>query len=105
VHVIDAKYKAHLADLDDDGWRRFTDDVREAHRADIHQVLAYAALYEAEEITATLVYPLRRRTWEVLSAHNRDVSRADLLHGGRRVTLELRGLPFGDGPKRDSASL
>ena len=98
VHVIDAKYKGHLADLDDEGWRRFTDDQREGHRADVHQVLAYASLYDAEEITATLTYPLRQSTWEVLSASGRDTARADLLHGGRRIRLELRGLPFGELP-------
>ena len=42
IDVIDAKYKAHLAELDEQGWRRFTDDARESHRGDIHQILAYA---------------------------------------------------------------
>lgn len=95
VQVIDAKYKAHLAELDDAGWRRFTEDARAAHRADLHQILAYAALYDAEEITATLVYPLRRSTYQALSAQGRDRSKAELVHGGRRVVLELRGLTFG----------
>jgi hypothetical protein len=98
AEVIDAKYKGHLADLDDDGWHRFTDQARDLHRADVHQILAYAALYDAEEITATLAYPLRRSTWDILSARGRDISRADLLHGGRRISLTLRGLPFGDTP-------
>ena len=95
VHVVDAKYKAHLAELDEAGWHRFTDEQREAHRSDLHQVLAYAALYDAEEITATLIYPLRLNTWESLAARGKDVSKAELLHGGRRVTLQLRGIPFG----------
>ncbi|MFZ5825375.1 MAG: 5-methylcytosine restriction system specificity protein McrC [Bacillota bacterium] len=95
VHVVDAKYKAHLAELDDLGWRRFTDEVRAAHRADIHQVLAYAGLFDADEITATLVYPLRRQTWADLQAHGRDRVSAELIHGGRRILLTLRGLPFG----------
>ena len=95
VHVIDAKYKAHLAELDDAGWHRFADEQREAHRTDLHQVLAYASLYDAEEITATLVYPVRLDTWESLHQRRRDVSKAELFHGGRRVTLQLRGLPFG----------
>jgi 5-methylcytosine-specific restriction endonuclease McrBC regulatory subunit McrC len=95
VEIFDAKYKARLAELDESGWHRFADEQRESHRADLHQVLAYASLYEAEDITATLVYPLRRDTWESLRVRARDVSRAELLHGGRRVTLQLRGLPFG----------
>ncbi len=95
VHVVDAKYKAHLAELDEHGWYRFTDDAREAHRADIHQVLAYASLYAAEEVRASLVYPLRRSTFEALAERGRDRSTANLLHGARRVRLELRGVPFG----------
>jgi len=98
VEIVDAKYKAHLAELDEAGWYRFEDEQREAHRADLHQVLAYASLYEADEIVATLVYPLRHDTWAALKERRREVSRAELLHGGRRVTLQLRGLPFGRSP-------
>lgn len=96
VRVVDAKYKAHLAELDEQGWREFADDAREAHRADVHQVLAYASLFDADDVTATLVYPLRRSTWEALHARRRDISAAELTHAGRRVRLELRGLAFGD---------
>lgn len=95
VHIVDAKYKAHLAELDEHGWQRFTEDAREAHRADVHQVLAYASLYAAEEVNASLVYPLRRGTFEALARRGRDRSVAHLLHGARRVRLELRGVPFG----------
>jgi 5-methylcytosine-specific restriction endonuclease McrBC regulatory subunit McrC len=95
VRIVDAKYKAHLAELDDAGWHRFTVESREAHRADLHQVLAYAALYDADDITATLVYPLRQVTWDALRRRQLDTSRATALHGGRHVTIELRGLPFG----------
>jgi len=95
VHIVDAKYKAHLAELDEHGWQRFTDDVREAHRADVHQILAYASLYEADEIRASLLYPLRQGTYDALKSRGRDRSAASLLHGSRRVHLELRGIPFG----------
>jgi len=99
VHVVDAKYKAHLAELDEQGWQRFTEDAREAHRADVHQVLAYAGLYAAAELSATLVYPLRQGTFDALARRGRDRSVAHLLHGARRVRLELRGVAFG-GPAR-----
>jgi hypothetical protein len=95
VQIVDAKYKAHFAELDASGWHRFADAGRESHRSDLHQVLAYAALYDADVVTATLVYPLRRSTWEQLYLRGRDVSRAELAHGGRLVRLELRGIPFG----------
>jgi 5-methylcytosine-specific restriction endonuclease McrBC regulatory subunit McrC len=95
VHIVDAKYKAHLSELDEHGWQRFTDDVRESHRADVHQILAYASLYAADEIRASLLYPLRQATYDALRSRGRDRSTANLLHGARRVHLELRGIPFG----------
>ena len=95
VHIIDAKYKAHLAELDEHGWRHFTEETRERHRADVHQVLAYGALFEAEEVRATLLYPLQQQTYRVLAERGRDRSSAQLSYGGRRVELELRGMPFG----------
>jgi 5-methylcytosine-specific restriction endonuclease McrBC regulatory subunit McrC len=85
VQVIDAKYKAHLAELDEAGWRRFAEQTREEHRADVHHVLAYAALYDAEEVTATLVYPLRPETYQVLERRGTAVAHAELLHDGRKV--------------------
>jgi 5-methylcytosine-specific restriction endonuclease McrBC regulatory subunit McrC len=96
IRVVDAKYKAHLAELDEAGWRTASDEMKESHRADLHQILAYASLYDAEEITASLVYPLRRGTWQALAAKRQDVWSAELVTGGRFVKLELRGLPFGD---------
>lgn len=95
VHIVDAKYKAHLAELDEQGWRAFADEARERHRADVHQVLAYASLFEATSVKATLMYPLRQSTFEALAERGRDRSTAELSYGGRRVELELRGLPFG----------
>lgn len=95
VTVVDAKYKAHFSDIDEEGWRRMADEVKHAHRADLHQVLAYASLFDADSVTARLVYPLRRSTWRVLRESGRDVSAAELTHGGRQVQLELVGMPFG----------
>jgi hypothetical protein len=95
IRIVDAKYKAHFADLDEHTWMQMSTTIRDTHRADVHQVLAYASLYDAEDVTATLVYPLRLSTWEALRARRRDAAFADLFHGSRRVRLELRGIPFG----------
>lgn len=95
VQIVDAKYKAHLAELDVIGWKRFAEETREAHRADLHQVLAYAALFDADEVVATLVYPLRAETYAALCRQGRDVSSAEWVLGGRLLRLELLGLPFG----------
>lgn len=95
VRIVDAKYKAHFAELDEAGWLRMAEDSREAHRADFHQVLAYAALFDAAKTTVTLVYPLRPSTYDALTSRGRAIARANLTFGGRRVSAELRGLPFG----------
>ena len=95
VVIYDAKYKAHLAGLDAEGWRTFSEEERAAHRADVHQALAYAALFEAEAVTTVLVYPLRVETWQRLWETKRTVMIGDLGGGGRRVRLALAGLPFG----------
>jgi hypothetical protein len=100
LNVFDAKYKAHFAELDQAGWLRMADDLRDSHRADMHQALAYAALFDAPKITTTLVYPLRASTFEALHARGRDIARAQLFHGGRQLTLELQGLPFGSSVTR-----
>lgn len=95
VRIIDAKYKAHLADIDEVGWRTASEQLKEAHRADFYQVLAYASVFDASEVTASLVYPLRRRTWESLATQGRDRWQAELFAKGRVIRMELRGLPFG----------
>lgn len=95
VKIVDAKYKAHFYELDDSGWLKMAEASRDAHRADFHQILAYAALFDARQTTVTLVYPLRHSTFEALSARKRDIVRADLSFAGRSIQAELRGLPFG----------
>ena len=92
VRVYDAKHKAHFAELDESGWLRVAEQVRKSHRADLHEVLAYAALFDAPKITTTLVFPLRPATFAALRSRGRDVARAELFHGGRQLTLELQGL-------------
>lgn len=95
LQIVDAKYKAHFAELDESGWYRMRDDVRESHRADFLQALAYASVFDAKETTVTLVYPLRRETFDTLKSRGRDVAHAQISYGGRPVRAELRGLPFG----------
>lgn len=95
VVVFDAKYKGHMANVDAEGWRAFADEERAAHRADVHQALAYAALFDAETVTAALVYPLRAAAWTRIAARGGGVLLADVGTGGRAVRLGLVGLPFG----------
>jgi 5-methylcytosine-specific restriction endonuclease McrBC regulatory subunit McrC len=92
--VIDAKYKRHLELLRRTGWRAAGDELRESHRADLHQVLAYAALQPERRVDAVLAYP-----WQHDRAHEPPRGVARLAVGDRRVRVVLAGLPFGfDGP-------
>jgi 5-methylcytosine-specific restriction endonuclease McrBC regulatory subunit McrC len=95
VEIVDAKYKAHFADLDSAGWNAFTDDVKSNLRADVHQILAYAATCgDAQSVTATLVYPVSTALYDELTLRSQDVVSATIPIGCRSMQLRLRALPF-----------
>jgi len=94
VFIFDAKYKGHFEEFDQQRWFEVGDEIREQHRHDVHQILAYASLYEASSVTAVLVYPMRLSTWERLSEAQRTTTVAGLSHEGRQVTLALTGIPM-----------
>lgn len=87
---LDAKYKAHLTLLSRHGWAGLGERVREAHRADLHQALAYAALADVDRIDTLLVYPSLRAA-DLPAPH----AVATVASGNRRVRLVLAALPFG----------
>ncbi|MCC6644591.1 MAG: hypothetical protein IT374_03340 [Polyangiaceae bacterium] len=86
---VDAKYKTHLQLIASKGWSGLTESTRDAHRADLHQALAYAALDEAEHVDSMLVYP------EMNADARTQPAVATVASGKRRVRLWLMGLPFG----------
>jgi 5-methylcytosine-specific restriction endonuclease McrBC regulatory subunit McrC len=96
VQIVDAKYKPHFQELTVGGWQRFTESAREAHRADIHQVLAYAATLPAHiDARATLVYPVTALLAEELTRREIGTAVAEIPRGAGRLRLELRALAFG----------
>jgi hypothetical protein len=97
---LDAKYKSHLSLLARHGWRGLSDAVREAHRGDLHQALAYAALAEVDRVDTVLVYPHLAR-----ADAPPPMTVATVVSGHRRVRLILAALPFGFGTpaRRDQA--
>jgi hypothetical protein len=86
---VDAKYKSHLSLLARYGWSGLTEAVRDAHRADLHQALAYAALSDTENTDTVLAYP------QLGDEHRPHTTIATLASGRRRVRLVLASLPFG----------
>lgn len=86
---VDAKYKAHLQLIAHHGWTGVSEETRAAHRADLHQALAYAALEEVDRVDSMLVYP------ELTPEARTAPAVATVAAGRRRVRILLVGLPFG----------
>jgi hypothetical protein len=79
-----------LLDLFFDEQRGLGEAVRDAHRADLHQALAYASLANVERVDTILAYPHIAE-----DAAAPPVALATVASGRRRVRLILAGLPFG----------
>lgn len=94
VYIFDAKYKRHLQELDEGQWRELEEELRGEHRHDVHQILAYAALFDAPRIVSVLVYPMYLGTWSKLSETGRTVTRAILPGVERLVEIALAGVPL-----------
>lgn len=86
---VDAKYKDHLHRVERQGWRGVPEALRESHRADLHQALAYAMLADVPRVDTFLVYP------QLHDANVPGFALADLVAGERYVRLGLGSIPFG----------
>lgn len=104
VMVIDAKYKRHAAEIEQHGWLAVDSDIREQHRADVLQALAYSTLFDAPRVVACLAYPASVQTWKSLSERERVYSRARVRTGGRQVELALMAVPL-SGKAEEAASV
>lgn len=92
--VFDAKYKQHGEELNLGGWRSADEMLREHHRNDLLQVLAYAGLFNTSRVVACLVYPCSPATWTSLVERDRVVHRARIPAGDREVELALAAIPM-----------
>lgn len=94
VIVIDAKYKRHAEDIERLGWGRASDVLREQHRDDVLQALAYSTLFNSPRVVACLVYPATLERWRELPDHRRRAMRAKVRSGDRQVELALLPVPL-----------
>jgi hypothetical protein len=92
--VVDAKYKRHLEELQLHSWARVEIDLREQHRHDLLQVLAYAALAATPNVIACLAYPCSAETWESLRERGRLHHHAEITVGTRTIRLWLTAVPM-----------
>jgi hypothetical protein len=93
--IVDAKYKEHWEEMQDRPWGQLEDELRERHRADLLQVLAYGNLTASPRIVLVLAYPCSKATWSSLSERGRLFHRASLRAGDRRIDLRLTAFPMG----------
>ncbi len=92
--IIDAKYKDHWEDLNIGGWQNMEQEIRERHRGDLFQILAYASMADYKNITCCLVYPCKAETFVSLSKRNRTTHKATLAMNDRVIDLRLTALPL-----------
>jgi McrBC 5-methylcytosine restriction system component len=92
--IFDAKYKGHWEELSSERWRNIEDEIREQHRIDLLQVLAYSTATMTKRIVCCLAYPCYKTTWESLKSRSRTFHRASVYAGNRRVDLVLTAVPM-----------
>ncbi len=92
--IVDAKYKEHWEEMQRNRWTNLDEEIRERHREDLFQVLAYANLSNKERTTVCLAYPCQEATWESLRKRNMLFNRASIGVGTRRVDLVLTAFPM-----------
>ena len=98
--IVDAKYKEHWEEMQPRRWGQQEDELRERHRADLLQVLAYANLSTSTRTIAVLAYPCSVATWESLASRRRLFHRAALRAGDRVVEIVLTAFPMGVAAQR-----
>jgi len=103
--IVDAKYKRHFEDLQETRWSRVDEQLREHHRADLLQVLAYANLADTPLVVCCLAYPCSRDRWESLRQRGRLLHQAELASRTRRILLWLTAVPMHAGVEEVSAPM
>ena len=92
--IVDAKYKRHWEEMQERSWSNVEELLREEHRADLHQVLAYAGLAQTPTVIACLLYPCTPERWLSLAARRRLFHTADVVAGQRSIKLWLTAIPM-----------
>ena len=75
-------------------WTNLEEEIRERHRADLLQVLAYSTEARKPKVLVCLAYPCNEERWVSLRDRNLLAHRASLPLTKRRVELVLVAFPL-----------
>jgi len=103
--IVDAKYKRHWEELQIQQWSNLETELREEHRRDLLQVLAYANVARTPRVIACLVYPCSQSSWASLRDRGRLLHKAEIGVGSRSLSLWLTALPMATAVERIGAPL
>ena len=92
--IVDAKYKRHWEELQNESWASAGALIREQHRHDLLQVLAYANLPRTRQVIACLAYPCTQATWDSLQGRGRLFHKADVPVSDRVLRVWLTAVPM-----------
>lgn len=92
--IIDAKYKRHWEEMKDHRWSDIEEQVREEHRNDLFQVLAYANLAHTARVIVCLAYPCSPENWYSLTERGRVLHKAEISVGSQSLHLWLTAVPM-----------
>jgi hypothetical protein len=92
--IVDAKYKRHWEELQDQPWASVEEVVKEQHRTDLFQVLAYANLARTPRVVVCLAYPCKPETWNRMVGRNRLLHKAEISTGTRSVMVWMTAIPM-----------
>lgn len=92
--IVDAKYKRHWEEMQQRSWMNIEEELRERHRNDLLQVVAYANLARTPIVIACLAYPCSPQNWDSLRQRGRLVHRATVTTGVRMIHLWLTAVPM-----------
>jgi 5-methylcytosine-specific restriction endonuclease McrBC regulatory subunit McrC len=95
--IVDAKYKEHWEEMQDRRWGDLEEELRDRHRADLLQVLAYSTVALKPKVLVCLAYPCNEQRWLSLRERNLLLHRASLPLAERRVELALVAFPLSTG--------
>jgi 5-methylcytosine-specific restriction endonuclease McrBC regulatory subunit McrC len=103
--IVDAKYKEHWEEMQERRWSDLEEELRERHRADLLQILAYSTIARTRKILVCLAYPCNEERWLSLRARNLLIHRASVPATERRIELALIAFPLSTRVVSDAVSL